>query len=163
MNKLSFVWLTVLLIVSCSRSGHRRTNGPPEMYPLPESNIVKIEQIDGIFQIPVEINGIPMHFIFDTGASVISISETEAVFLYKQGMLSREDILGDASFSDANGNISEGTLINLKEIRIGNRRLENIRAAVVHNLQAPLLLGQSALQKFGKVTIDYQKMEIELN
>lgn len=162
MIKFYALCFAVLFMASCSRSGHRRTADLPVRVSGEDSNVVKIEQLDGVYQIPVEINGIPMHFIFDTGASIISISETEAVFLYKQGKLSREDILGDASFSDANGNISEGTLINIKEIKIGKRKLENIRAAVVHNLRAPLLLGQSALAKFGKVTIDYQKMEIEL-
>jgi aspartyl protease family protein len=35
-----------------------------------------------------------------------------------------------------------------------------VQASVVHNLQAPLLLGQSALNKFGKISIDYNNGEI---
>ena len=57
-----------------------------------------------------------MFFIFDTGASIISISETEANFLWKQGKLTKEDIRGTANFSDANGDISEGTIIILKTV-----------------------------------------------
>jgi len=34
---------------------------------------------------------------------------------------------------------------------------------VVDNIQAPLLLGQTALIKFGKVTIDYNNNTIEFN
>src|SRR4051812_11235794 len=78
-----------------------------------EKTIVKMEKINGIYQIPVEVNGVKMFFIFDTGASIISISETEAVFLYKQGKLTTDDIKGSANFSDANGDISEGTIIVL--------------------------------------------------
>ena len=83
-----------------------------------EKAIIKMEKVNGVYQIPVSINGIPMHFIFDTGASTISISVTEASFLYKQGLLINDDIVGKANFSDANGNISEGTIIILKTVFI---------------------------------------------
>ncbi|WP_198405776.1 retropepsin-like aspartic protease [Chitinophaga caeni] len=117
-------------------------------------------KIGGVYQVPVEVNGVPMHFIFDTGSSTISISSAEALFLYKQGSLEISDFMGVANFIDASGNISNGTLINLKTIKIGNRELSNVRASVVLNLKAPLLLGQSALEKFGKISIDNRNKEI---
>lgn len=124
------------------------------------NNIVKMEQSGGVYYIPIEINNIGMKIIFDTGASNISISETEVLFLWKQGKIKEDDILGAIKFQDATGNISEGTQINLREVKIGNRIINNVEASVVHNLNAPLLLGQSALSNFGKVTIDYNKNEI---
>lgn len=125
-----------------------------------KKTIVKMEKQNGVYQIPVIVNGVKMFFVFDTGASTISISETEAFFLYKQGKLSKDDIKGTASFSDANGDISEGTIIILRTIQIGDRTLTNIDASVVHNLNAPLLFGQSALGKFGKISIDNNRGEI---
>lgn len=125
-----------------------------------EKTVVKMERINGVFQIPVEVDGVKMFFIFDTGASTISISETEANFLWKQGKLTKDDILGTANFSDATGTISEGTIIVLTTVKIGNRVLKNVEASVVHNLNAPLLFGQSALGKFGKISIDNNKCEI---
>jgi len=122
--------------------------------------VIKMEKQDGVYMIPVEVNGVKMYFIFDTGASTISISETEALFLYKQGTLKDNDIKGTARFSDANGDISEGTIIVLKTVQIGNKVLKNVDASVVHNLSAPLLFGQSALERFGKISIDYNKGEI---
>jgi aspartyl protease family protein len=119
-----------------------------------------MDKINGVYQIPVEVNGVKMFFIFDTGASIISISETEANFLWKQGKLSKDDIRGTMNFSDANGDISEGTIIILSTVKIGDRVLTNIEASVVHNLNAPLLFGQSALEKFGKISIDYKNGEI---
>ncbi|MDY0278803.1 MAG: retropepsin-like aspartic protease [Acholeplasma sp.] len=109
---------------------------------------------------PVFINGVKMYFIFDTGASIISISETEANFLFKQGNLTRDDIKGTALFFDAKGEISEGTTIVLRTVQIGDKILTNIDASVVHNLNAPLLFGQSALEKFGKISIDNTKGEV---
>lgn len=119
-----------------------------------------MEKINGVYQIPVEVDGVKMFFIFDTGASIISISETEANFLWKQGKLTKDDIKGTANFSDANGDISEGTIIVLSTVKIGDRILNNVEASVVHNLNAPLLFGQSALEKFGKISIDYNQSEI---
>jgi aspartyl protease family protein len=119
-----------------------------------------MQEDNGIYRIPIEINNIRMNIIFDTGASSISISETEALFLMKQGKIEQEDILGKIRFQDATGNISEGTRINLKTVKIGNKEIYNVEASVVHNLEAPLLLGQSALSKFGKLTIDYKRNEI---
>lgn len=125
-----------------------------------KSNVVKMTPSGGVYYIPIEINEVAMKIIFDTGASSISISETEVLFLWKQGKISENDILGTIKFQDATGNISEGTQINLKEVKIGNRTIYNVEASVVHNLEAPLLLGQSALSTFGKVTIDYDRNEI---
>jgi len=119
-----------------------------------------MEKHNGVYQIPVTINGSEMYFIFDTGAGMISISTVEATFLYKQGKLTDDDIIGKANFLDANGNISEDVLIRLKEVTIGNRKIRNIDASVVGNAKAPLLFGQSALEKFGKISIDYGRGEI---
>ncbi len=74
--------------------------------------------------------------------------------------MTNEDIKGTQSFIDANGDISEGTKINLKSVKLGDRVLHNVEASVVHNLGAPLLMGQSALAQFGKITIDNEKGEI---
>jgi aspartyl protease family protein len=123
-------------------------------------NEVQMTEAGGVFTVPVRINEVPMNFIFDTGASLISISETEAGFLYKQGTIDPADIIGKGNFTDANGDVSEGTIINLRSVQIGNRILHNVRASVVAGGAAPLLLGQSALGQFGKLSIDYQRKTI---
>jgi aspartyl protease family protein len=124
------------------------------------STSVRMEKRNGVYQIPVTINGSEMYFIFDTGAGMISISSVEATFLYKQGRLKDEDFVGKADFLDANGNITEDAIIILKEVTLGHRTIRNIQASVVGNAKAPLLFGQSALEKFGKISIDYAKGEI---
>jgi aspartyl protease family protein len=124
---------------------------------------IEMREEDGIYFVPIEINGVEMEFIFDTGASIISMSEAEALFLWKQGKLVQEDFRGPQEFIDANGDISEGTRVILKEVKIGNKIIYNIEASIVHNLQAPLLFGQSAMNKFGKITIDYEENEITFN
>jgi len=168
-NSILFIVLVALFpgCSGCSQSGIREANRSRSSernnhtdYRIEGKTIVKMEKVNGVYQIPVEVNGVNMFFIFDTGASIISISETEAVFLYKQGKLTKDDIKGTANFSDANGDISEGTIIILSTVKIGNKVLKNIEASVVQNLNAPLLFGQSALEKFGKISIDNKRGEI---
>lgn len=124
------------------------------------ANVVKMIKQDGVYHIPVEINGVSLYFIFDTGAGLISISSKEANDLYRQGKLSHEDVIGTANFLNANGEISAGIIINLKEVKIGSKVLNNVEASVSENLNAPLLVGQSALEKFGKISLDYENSEI---
>jgi aspartyl protease family protein len=124
------------------------------------TNIVKMRQENGVNYVPMKINDVELQFIFDTGASSICISVVEAIMLYRQGTLSDDDILGNEQFQDATGNISQGMIINLKSVKIGGKELNNIRATVVGNDVAPLLLGQSVLSKFGSYKIDNIKHEI---
>ena len=131
----------------------------PEPAPGGKTEIDMIEE-NGVYTVPVYVNDVPMTFIFDTGASDISLSATEAGFLYRQGKLAQSDVIGEAQFSDANGDISTGTVIRLNTVRIGDRTLRDVRASVVDNNRAPLLLGQSALAQFGKISIDYQRRKI---
>jgi aspartyl protease family protein len=159
MNIKSFLVLCLALYIfsGCTQSGRRTSKSEKKSVASKNSgskNIIKMEKINGVYHVPVEVNGVRMSFIFDTGAGMVSISETEAVFLYKQGTLGKDDIIGTANFVDANGDISEGTVINLKTVTIGNKTLKNIKASVVHNLNAPLLLGQTVLEEFGKISID---------
>lgn len=118
---------------------------------------VAMERENGVYKVPVTVNGVPMKFILDTGASLISMSDAEAEFMYKQGAISKADIIGQSRFKDATGAISPGAVIRLKSVQIGDRVLENVSANIVSGTKAPLLLGQSALSQFGKISVDYRR------
>lgn len=85
----------------------------------------------------------PLHFILDTRASDISISDVEAIFMFKNNYLSANDIIDKRDYITANGSISEGTIINIRNVDIGGLELNNVRASVVRNQRAPLLLVES--------------------
>lgn len=119
-------------------------------------NSIRMTRKNGVYTIPVKINNHEMEFILDTGASDILLSSIEAIFLIKQGSLTEEDILGQEAYSMANGTIEVGTVVNLRQVQIGTKTIYNVRATVVDNITAPLLCGQSALARFGKITINYE-------
>jgi len=114
----------------------------------------------GTFEIPCDINGLALQMIFDTGASDVTISSVEANFMFKNGYLSEKDIKGKKYYQIANGQISEGTTITLREVKIGDAVLHNVDASVVKSQKAPLLLGQSAMERFGTITIDNQNNKL---
>ncbi len=114
----------------------------------------------GTFEIPCDINGLALQMVFDTGASDVTISSVEADFMFKNGYLSEKDIKGKTYYQIANGQISEGTTITLREVKIGDAVLHNVDASVVKSQRAPLLLGQSAMERFGAITIDNQNNKL---
>ena len=116
----------------------------------------------GVFEVKCTINNLPLHFIFDTGASDVSISNVEAAFMMKNGYLTESDVVGRQKFLNANGEISEGTVVNLKSVVFGGLHLDNIKASVVKNQSAPLLLGQTVFNRLGKIEIDNSKQVIKI-
>lgn len=110
----------------------------------------------GTYTIKGKVNGLQLDFIFDTGASDVSLSLTEALFMLKNGYLHEEDILQKQRYSLANGSIEEGTRLLIRVLELDDFVLRNVEASIIHNLNAPLLLGQSALSKLGKIEIDFQ-------
>lgn len=116
----------------------------------------------GVCKVKCSINGLPLHFIFDTGASSVSISMVEANFMMKNDYIKPSDIIGSQHFMDANGDISEGTIINLNHVDFGGLELTNVKASVVRNQKAPLLLGQTVLNRLGKIEIDNDTQQLKI-
>lgn len=108
----------------------------------------------GTFEIPCEVNGLPLRMLFDTGASSVTLSSVEANFMLKNDYLSTKDLGGKEYYRIADGGLTEGTLVTLREVKIGDFVLKNVKASVVANQKAPLLLGQSVMERFGTITID---------
>lgn len=174
-----FCILCISTIFSCAhKSGHkpnaydssRSTNNIEQrsQEDIPERKVkghtkVRMEKAGGVYLVPIKVNGLDLKFIFDTGASSICLSSAEALVMYRQGQITQDDFVGQQQFQDATGGISVGTIIRLHTVEIGGIVLRNVEANVVDNIQAPLLLGQTALSKFGKVTIDYNNNTIEFN
>jgi clan AA aspartic protease (TIGR02281 family) len=145
MKKLFLVILTSLLLVSVSSAQTK----------------ILMEKKGGVYLVPCKINGLPLNFIFDTGASDVSISLTEALFMLKDGKyLKKEDIGDDVYHGLANGDVAIGTKLNLREIEFGGLKLYNVEASIVHELSAPLLLGQSVISRLGKIEMDGNELVI---
>lgn len=121
---------------------------------------IKMKNENGVFTTPCSVNGLRLRFIFDTGASNVSISLSEAIFMLKNGYLSETDLRGSSYSQIANGDLVSNTTVIIKELEIGGIILNNIEAVIIHDLSAPLLLGQSAIQKLGKIQLEGDELLI---
>lgn len=129
-----------------------------------EENVMEVPftRENGIYKVKCTINNLPLNFYFDTGAADVTISNVEAAFMIKNGYLNKKDVVGKEVYGDANGDISEGTVINLKSVEFAGLKLEGVKATVVHSQNAPLLLGQTVLNRLGKIEIDYSKNVLKI-
>ena len=123
---------------------------------------IPFEKENGVCKVKCKINGLPLHFVFDTGASDVTLSMVEATFMMKNGYLSGKDVVGSQRYMDANGDVSVGTIINIRDVDFGGHSLKNVRASVVRNQKAPLLLGQSVLGRLGRIEIDNSRKVLKI-
>lgn len=171
---LLFLWSFMSGCSGCSRSGRRvkaESGSATEQRIRPSKpdgqsrrrassngrTVVPIDRRNGVDHIEVEVNGFKLPFVFDTGASSICISSLEASAMYKAGVLSEDDLREMVQMQDATGRISEAQRIILRNVRIVDRVLHDVDALIMEDPEAPLLLGRSALDRFGRIAIDNEK------
>jgi predicted aspartyl protease len=123
---------------------------------------IKLKFQNGVYLVPVNLNNtLSIDFVLDLGASDVSISPDIFLVLYRAGTISESDFIGSQSYQFADGTIAKSSVFNIKSIQIGDREIKNIRASISNSLDAPLLLGQSALKKLDSYRIDnFQKVLI---
>lgn len=116
----------------------------------------------GVFVLPAVLNGsAETYFVVDSGASNVQLPQEIADELKRQGTLGPGDFLGDRSFLVADGRKLVQRMIRLRSIRVGDRTMDNVLAAVgAPHSQA--LLGQSLLRRLNWWKIDNVKNAIEL-
>lgn len=123
--------------------------------------VVPFRNENGVKYVPVKVNGVGFEMIFDTGCSGTLISLAEADYLYKKGLLTRDDILGKTKSQIADGSIVENMVVNLEEVVIDDKiRCVNVQATVSNNIDAPLLLGNEVLDRLAIIAIDNENQTL---
>jgi aspartyl protease family protein len=124
--------------------------------PVVSNSLTLRAQPDGYVYVTAAVNGLPMRMAFDTGASIVSLTQADAVRAGVAGSLNYT--LG---FGTANGR-AVGAPVMLREIRIGQLVIEDVQAVVMPNLTVSLL-GQSFLSRLesfqmrgGVLTLSWQ-------
>ena len=132
---------------------------------LPDADVVDVAYTEqsNLKIVQVLINDrINKEMIFDTGASYTQITVKEANYLYSEKVLTSDDILGAEKFGDANGNITVNMVVNLRKLVLGGKLIiTNVKATVVENADAPLLLGQTVLKELPQYTVDNENKIIK--
>ena len=114
---------------------------------------IEMQKVKGVYQIPCKVNNLQLNFVFDTGATFVSLSRSTALFMLENAYLSVNDLYDVQKIQQADGTNYIADKVKLREINIGGFLLKDVDAIITPTQDAPLLLGLSAIQKLGKVAI----------
>lgn len=151
-------------------------NGEPRA-DIPQGKLaIALKEQNGIFLIKGDFTrdeyDQTQNFIFDTGASLVSVPFSVLKTLYTQKIVTDADFKNKISLKNASGDVVSGMTFNIKELKFKTTdgewiKLYNVEAVVktdkiileALNLasEPPILLGQSALSKLKKFELDYEQ------
>lgn len=118
-------------------------------------NAIPINLIaNDIWEIPSKINNFPDQLIYTPLTKLNTFSVAYALKLLQEGIISKDDFDGDAENLIQAGTIAHKTRINIRELSIGNKKIENVEVWVWHDSLYPFIINRETLNRFGKSEID---------
>lgn len=109
----------------------------------------------GTFKVPGRINGVlDLHFIVDSGAADVSLPADVVLTLVRSGTINDSDFVGEQTFVLADGSSVKSKTFRIRQLSVGGRTIENVLGSIV-DVNGSLLLGQSFLSRFKRVSFDY--------
>lgn len=120
----------------------------PRQSVLSEGRIAVPQSFDGHYYLTLELNGVPVEFVVDTGASdmVLTRGDAEAIGIDTAGL----DFIGSAL--TANGQVRTAP-VWLEEVRLGQMVDRDVRAVVNDGDLFGSLLGMGYLRRFESIEI----------
>ncbi|PAT36819.1 TIGR02281 family clan AA aspartic protease [Vandammella animalimorsus] len=140
------IWLVWMLVIGAMYLLMDRLLAPAPAVQITSANGSAALQLprhrDGHFYVQGAINGAPVQFMVDTGASLVSVSDALADAARLHG--GRQ-----TTFSTANGT-RPGRVVRAASLRLGDFTLKNIEIGTGLNMGRgePALLGQNVLRHF---------------
>ena len=125
----------------------------PETHVEVGSGSVTLERArDGHFYAEAQVNGMPVRFLVDTGASAIALSREDA----QRAAVSTDPAMDEVIGTGASGPV-KGQFVTLERVSLGPAEVQDVEAAVLAGGKQSLL-GQSFLAQFDAVTIEGNRM-----
>ncbi len=116
---------------------------------------VALTKEGGTFKVPLILNGvIPLSFTVDSGAADVTIPADVVMTLIRTGTLKSTDFTGIQNYKLADGTVVPSKVFIIHTIRVGNRDVTNVTASMT-GVEGSLLLGQSFLSRFRRISFDY--------
>lgn len=107
---------------------------------------------DGHFYAKVQVNGAPIRFLIDTGATSIALTHDDA----RRASVPLEDGATNLIGKGAGGEL-RGQFVTLDRVSLGHKEVRGAAAAVINGGEMSLL-GQSFLAEFASVSIEGDRM-----
>lgn len=111
---------------------------------------------DGHYHLTAEINGSPISFIIDTGASGLALGQQDA---RRAGL--NPDSLGYIGQARTANGITATAPVTLQTVRIGEVEDRAVPASVVQGMDQGSLMGMSYLSNFARITFENNRLIME--
>lgn len=111
---------------------------------------------DGLFYVDAMVNGTPIRFVLDTGATVVVLTEEDA----ERAGIHPDDLGPQGSMRTASGETSM-QWAHLDSLNVAGRTMRRVDASITGSGLKVSLLGQNVLSRLGKVTISEDRLVIE--
>jgi len=123
--------------------------GPPMT---PQGSAIS-RSADGLFYVTAVVNGAPVRFLVDTGATMVVLRPDDA----QRAGIAVDEGNFNASAETANGRAAMAR-VTLKELVVGDKHTQSIDAAVVSGGLPVSLLGQNWLSRLNSLTISGDRL-----
>jgi hypothetical protein len=123
-----------------------------------DTNIgVKLIKEGGTYKVPVRINGIlELHFTVDSGAADVTIPADVVLTLMRTGTITEADFVGEQTYVLADGSKTKSKTFRIRNLSVGDQIVNNVIGSIA-DINGGLLLGQTFLSRFKRVSFDYGK------
>jgi len=111
---------------------------------------------DGHFHIIAVVNGTPVQFMIDTGASVVTLTPGDAA---RVG-INPAKLTYNNKFETANGS-AWGASVKLDRVTLDSIALNDVRASVIDSQLGASLLGMSFLDRLSKISVEGDTMTLK--
>ena len=159
MAQQAAIWIFIFLgaiVVAGLWSDIRDTVLPRQAVMQDGAQVVVPMQQDGHFYLTLEVNGTPVRFVVDTGATEMVLSAGDAA---RVGLSPQELVFSGRAFT-ANGPV-ETAPVRLDTVALGPVTDEGVRAVVNSGELGESLLGMSYLRRFDRIEISDGQMLLE--
>lgn len=114
----------------------------------------------GEITIPVIINGYTYKVAFSKSYASLYVSDSFVMQLLERGVITKDNFPERARRTLKRGNIRNMTEITLDEVRIGSKKVNDIKVTASKNFDGKIQMGPQVLEKFGDYTIDKENFQI---
>ncbi|MDA5192543.1 retropepsin-like aspartic protease family protein [Govanella unica] len=127
--------------------------GAVDLAPGPRDELTLRRDADGHFRVEAEVNGRPLQFLIDTGASHVVLSPADAARIGLRP--TRDDF--SLSLTTANGSLRAAP-VTLDTVRIGSLDIPQVTAVVTGTDLPQSLLGMSFLNRLGRWRVEGDRL-----
>ena len=113
----------------------------------------------GYFTFDANVDGYGELFTYSQNAE-FCMSERTALRLLNAGRINRDNFEGDVDKILSTGSVANGAILTLREVRIANKTLKDVKVKVVQKMVESWVIGKSTLNQFGNFEFDTKERKL---